>query len=121
MEFVTEMQKKPTACAQVDLRAVRWTARPSRLQGAVHALRDLGGITFLDPADAGRGGAVRVHTGGRCRRGCARSAPSGSDRHGCGRRSRAPGGRELAAECIEVLSRPAQAMPVPVSKWTAGV
>ena len=113
MEFVTEMKKKPTAFAQVASGVL--DGQTVTVQGAVHALRELGGITFLtlrmrDGAlqcvctpEVGPEGLCEectVRIGGRVRA-----------------EERAPGGRELAAESIEILSRPAQAMPVPVSKW----
>lgn len=84
------------------------------VHGAVHALRRLGGIAFLtlrmadgllqcvcppeiEPEGLGEECAVRVT-------GLVRSE------------ERAPGGRELAVEGVEVLSRPAAPMPVPVAK-----
>lgn len=84
------------------------------VHGAVHALRRLGGIAFLtlrmadgllqcvcppeiEPEGLGEECAVRVA-------GLVRPE------------ERAPGGRELAVESVEVLSRPAAPMPVPVAK-----
>ena len=84
------------------------------VHGAVHALRRLGGIAFLtlrmadgllqcvcppeaEPEGLGEECAVRVT-------GLVRPE------------ERAPGGRELAVESVEVLSRPAAPMPVPVAK-----
>ena len=84
------------------------------VHGAVHALRRLGGIAFLtlrmadgllqcvcppeiEPEGLGEECAVRVT-------GLVRPE------------KRAPGGRELAVESVEVLSRPAAPMPVPVAK-----
>ena len=45
MEFVTEMKKKPTAFAQVASGVL--DGQTVTVQGAVHTLRELGGITFL--------------------------------------------------------------------------
>ena len=89
-------------------------SRTVELHGGVHALRRLGGIAFLTlrmadgllqcvcPPEAEPEGlceecAVRVTGLVRPER-------------------RAPGGRELAVEKMELLSRPAAPMPVPVSK-----
>ena len=113
MEFVTEMKKKPTAFAQVASGAL--DGQTVTVQGAVHTLRELGGITFLTLRM--RDGALQcvctpeVEPEGLCEECTVRIG--GRVRA----EERAPGGRELAAESIEILSRPAQSMPVPVSKW----
>ena len=84
------------------------------VHGAVHALRQLGGIVFLtlrlrdgvlqcvcppDVMPEGLSEECTLRVSGRVR-------PE----------ERAPGGRELAVEKVEVLSRPAAPMPIPVSK-----
>lgn len=88
--------------------------RTVELRGAVHALRDLGGVVFLtlrkgdgvvqcvcDPAVLPEGlcqeAAVKLT-------GTLREEP------------RAPRGLELAVDKAEVLSLPAEAMPVPIAK-----
>ena len=84
------------------------------IHGAVHSLRDMGGFAFLTLRT--RDGAVQCicpgsagldHVTEECAvrvSGVPRSEP------------RAPGGFELVAEEIEVLSSPAAPLPVPVSK-----
>lgn len=86
----------------------------AELRGAVHALRDLGGVVFLtlrkgdgvvqcvcDPAcvpqELCQEAAVKLT-------GQVRAEP------------RAPGGVELGVDGIEILSLPAEAMPVPIAK-----
>ena len=85
-----------------------------RFHGAVHALRPMGGIVFL---------TLRM-ADGLLQCVC---PPEGVPRGVCEEcavevtglvrpEERAPGGRELAAEGVEVLSRPFAPMPVPVAK-----
>lgn len=89
--------------------------RPVTVRGMVHALRKLGGITFLTLRGPERvlqcvfaqDAALRDVT-----EECA-VAVTGVLRA----EERAPGGMELAAETLTVLSRPAAPLPVPVSKW----
>ncbi len=84
------------------------------LKGMIHSLRDMGGVTFLTlrtwegvvqcvcGREAGLEGVVEE---------CAVKV-SGTVRE----EPRAPGGFELAGAQVEVLSRPAAPLPVPVSK-----
>ncbi len=89
--------------------------RPVTVRGMVHALRKLGGITFLTLRGPERvlqcvfaqDAALRDVT-----EECA-VAVTGVLRA----EERAPGGMELAAETLTILSRPAAPLPVPVSKW----
>lgn len=86
--------------------------RAVTLHGMVHALRDLGGVTFLTLRT--REGLIQCVCP-RCPEGvreeCAVSV-SGVLRP----ESRAPGGAELAEARFTVLSRPAAPPPVPLSK-----
>ncbi|WP_297209196.1 aspartate--tRNA(Asn) ligase [uncultured Flavonifractor sp.] len=84
------------------------------LHGAVHALRDMGGITFFTLRT--RSGLVQCVCTRRealdgAAEGCAVSA-AGHWRA----EPRAPGGRELADAAVTVLSRPAAPAPVPLSR-----
>ncbi|HIS52024.1 MAG TPA: aspartate--tRNA(Asn) ligase [Candidatus Onthomonas avicola] len=114
MKFVTGTIKS-THQELSELRAGGWLGRTVTLHGAVHALREMGGITFLTlrcrdgvmqcvfapgilPEDLAEESAVVV------------TGALHADK-------RAPGGMEVQGEGIEVLSRPAEAMPVPVHKW----
>ncbi len=86
----------------------------ARLHGMVHALRDMGGITFLTLRT--RRGLVQCVCSGRealdgAAEGCAVTA-AGVWRE----EPRAPGGRELAQARLTVLSRPAAPPPVPLAK-----
>ena len=113
MEFITKLEQKPVSFRQAASGGL--DGQTITVQGAVHALRELGGITFLTLRM--RDGALQCVCGperepeGLCEECAVRI--TGTVRP----EERAPGGRELAAESIEILSRPAQSMPVPVSKW----
>ncbi len=112
MEFVTGEVRRPLAFR--DLSTGEMDGRQVTLRGAVHALRRLGGITFVTlrlrdgavqcvcspeklPAELCEECAVELT-------GTVRAEP------------RAPGGRELDLEEVRILSRPAEGMPVPVAK-----
>ncbi len=102
------------AAKLTDVLQGRYADRTVTVQGMVHALHDMGGITFLllrgpkgvlqcvlgpemDLQGVSEECAVRVT-------GLPRSEP------------RAPGGVELTAQTLEILSRPAAPLPVPISK-----
>ena len=85
------------------------------LKGAVHSLRELGGVCFVTLRL--RDGVIQcVCPPERLPDGlteeCA-AVVTGTVRA----EPRAPGGRELETERIEILSRPAAPLPVPVSAW----
>lgn len=86
-----------------------------QVTGMVHAVRDMGGITFLTLRK--RDGVVQCVCGeemdlaGVCEE--ASVEVTGVLRE----EQRAPGGVELAAEQVRVLSVPSEPLPVPVSKW----
>ncbi|MEM5780129.1 MAG: amino acid--tRNA ligase-related protein, partial [Lawsonibacter sp.] len=112
MEFVTGVQTELIRFR--DIASGSLDGRSASVKGAVHALRELGGVNFI---------TLRLRDGAlQCV--CAPEAlPEGLCEEctvcvtGVFRREdRAPGGHELAAESVRVLSRPAEAMPVPVSK-----
>lgn len=113
MEFVTGTPKEAIGFQDIALRNL--DGRTVCIKGAVHALRELGGINFITLRL--RDGALQcvctpeTMPEGLCEE-CTVSV-TGSLRM----EERAPGGHELAAESIRVLSRPAEAMPIPVSKW----
>ena len=95
-----------------DAAVVGRTNRAVTLHGMVHALRDLGGVTFLTLRT--REGLVQCVCPRRpegVREECAVSV-SGLLRP----EPRAPGGAELAEARFTVLSRPAAPPPVPLSK-----
>lgn len=113
MEFLTGTGKQE-GLTYNEIMGGGFRNRTVRIRGMVHAKRPLGGVTFLtlrkgdgflqcvcagelDLSEVPEEAAVTVT-------GVLREEP------------RAPGGVELAAEGVEVLSRPAAPMPVPVGK-----
>lgn len=112
MKFVTGKSKKLTTYQQ--LAEGGGHNNPVTVHGAVHALRDMGGLVFLTLRMAR--GAVQCVCApdllpeGLCEE-CAVEL-SGNLRE----ESRAPGGFEIAVETVTVLSRPAAPMPVSLGK-----
>lgn len=111
MKFVTGESKKPTTYQEI---AEGGRNNPVSVHGAVHALRDMGGVTFL---------TLRLAQGTvQCV--CPPDALPQELREECcvelsgnlRQESRAPGGFEIAVESITVLSRPAAPMPVSLGK-----
>ncbi len=92
---------------------------PAAVHGAVHLLRDMGGVVFLTLRMAR--GAVQcvcapdILPEGLCEECCVEL--SGALRE----EPRAPGGLEIAAESITVLSRPAAPMPVSLGRRRLGL
>lgn len=92
---------------------------PAAVHGAVHLLRDMGGVVFLTLRMAR--GAVQcvcapdILPEGLCEECCVEL--SGALR----KEPRAPGGLEIAAESITVLSRPAAPMPVSLGRRRLGL
>ena len=113
MKFITESTK--TTITARALASGGLDGQTVTVKGAVHALRKLGGIDFMTLRL--RDGALQCVCGpeglpeGLCEE-CTVSV-TGAVRT----EERAPGGRELTVESIDVLSRPAEAMPVPIDKW----
>ena len=111
MKFVTGESRQTTTYEQL---AGGGRNNPVTVHGAVHALRDMGGLVFLTLRLAR--GAVQCVCApdalpeGLCEECCVEL--SGTVRE----EARAPGGFEIAAESVAVLSRPAAPMPVPLSK-----
>ena len=112
MEFVIGTPEQQVRVQQVISGAM--DGEQVSVHGAVHALRRFGGIAFLTlrMADGLLQCVCQPETEpeGLCEECTVRV--SGRVRG----EQRAPGGRELAVEGIEILSRPAAPMPVPVSK-----
>lgn len=112
MKFVTGENKRTVTYEQ--LTGGGLNNRSVTVHGAVHALRDMGGLVFLTLRLA-RGAvqcvcAPEALPGGLCEECCVEL--SGAVRE----EARAPGGFEIAAESVAVLSRPAAPMPVPLGK-----
>lgn len=112
MKFVTGESRKLTTYREIAEGGLN--NRLVTLHGAVHALRDMGGLAFLTLRMAR--GAVQcvcppdILPGGLCEE-CTVEL-SGTVRE----EPRAPGGFEVAVESIDLLSRPAAPMPVPLGK-----
>lgn len=117
MKFVTGVSKQLTVWQ--DLAGGGLNNRPVTVHGAVHLLRDMGGVAFLTLRLAR--GTVQcvcppdVLPEGLCEECCVEL--SGVPRA----EPRAPGGVEIAVEGVTVLSRPAAPMPVPLSKRVLGL
>ena len=110
MEFVTGTPKK--SMSKGDLAAL--VGQTVTLDGMVHALRPLGGVTFLTlrlPDGAVQCVAAPELLPQELSEECAVTLTGQ-----VADESRAPGGLEVRLTGLEVLSRPAQPMPVPVSK-----
>ena len=100
MKFVTGASRKPTGWQ--DLAGGGRNNRPAAVHGAVHSLRKMGGLAFLTLRLA-RGTvqcvcAPDILPAGLCEECCVEL--SGTVRA----EARAPGGLEIAAEAITVLS-----------------
>ena len=112
MKFVTGASRKPTGWQ--DLAGGGRNNRPAAVHGAVHSLRNMGGLAFLTLRLA-RGTvqcvcAPDILPAGLCEECCVEL--SGTVRE----EPRAPGGFEIAVESVAVLSRPAAPMPVSLGK-----
>ncbi len=117
MKFVTGASRKPTGWQ--DLAGGGRNNRPAAVHGAVHSLRNMGGLAFLTLRLA-RGTvqcvcAPDILPAGLCEECCVEL--SGTVRA----EARAPGGLEIAAEAITVLSRPAAPLPLSLSKRRLGL
>lgn len=111
MKFVTGECRQTTTLEQL---TGGGRNNPVTVHGAVHALRDMGGLVFLTLRLA-RGAvqcvcAPEALPEGLCEECCVEL--SGTVRE----EPRAPGGVEIAADTVAVLSRPAAPMPVPLGK-----
>lgn len=112
MKFVTGESRQTTTYEQ--LAGGGLNNQSVTLHGAVHALRDMGGLAFLTLRMAD--GAVQCVCApdtlpeGLCEECCVEL--SGTVRE----EERAPGGFEISAQAVVMLSRPAAPMPVSVGK-----
>ncbi len=115
MRFVTGTIERPVTCRAI----AEGGGRNLHIHGAVHSLRDMGGVVFL---------ALRMSDGmvqcvcapavlpeGLCEECCVELSGQVRDE------PRAPGGAEIAVERITVLSRPAAPMPVSLAKRELGL
>ncbi|MGH2403399.1 MAG: aspartate--tRNA(Asn) ligase [bacterium] len=97
-------------------RDVNGGAGPVRLQGSVHAIRAMGGMTFLILRD--RSGTVQVVTHGKGDLPLEAVVEVSGRVH---RDDRAPGGVEVVADVITALGRPVGPLPFDISKPTLAV
>lgn len=90
----------------------------AHINGFIHKIRDMGDFSFVILRK--RGGLVQcIHQGER-----AALPPEGCTVKVCGTKRaepRAPGGFEIVLACIEVLSSPAEPMPVSINKHKLGM
>ncbi len=116
MEFVTGVTKKPeTELAVIVSGEV--TGQTVSVTGAVHTIRDMGEISFiiLRKRD-GLLQCVYQEDGADFRR---KDIKEGDyvTMTGCVQENaKAPGGMELMAQSMKILSEPAEAMPIPIAK-----
>ena len=121
MEFLTGVKQKEVLEIG-DLLLPEMVGREVKVNGAVHAIRDMGTIAFVilrkreglvqcvyEPGKADfslkelrEGGAVEV---------------SGF----LAASEKAPGGVEIRMRAVVILSEPVQAMPIPISKWKMNI
>lgn len=103
-----------------ELASGQYVGERVRVHGAVHTKRPMGSeLTFLTLRK--RDGVIQCVCGGEID---VSDVPEESAVIVTGllrREERAPGGLEIQAEALEVLSRPAEPMPVPVNKWKLGL
>jgi nondiscriminating aspartyl-tRNA synthetase len=114
MEYAVGVRKS-NRLEIADLKEGAYENQRISLHGAVHAIRDMGGMTFLTLRK--RDGIVQCVCGKELD---LSQVPEESAVVVTGtvrREGRAPGGFEVAADQLQVLSRPAAATPVPVSKF----
>ena len=121
MEFLTGVKQKEVLEIG-DLLLPEMVGREVKVNGAVHAIRDMGTIAFVvlrkreglvqcvyEPGKADfslkelrEGGAVEVS-----------GVLAASEK--------APGGVEIRMRAVVILSEPVQAMPIPISKWKMNI
>ncbi len=112
MKFATGESK--TAIQYQDLAGGGLNNQSVTLHGAVHALRDMGGISFLTLRMA-QGTVQCVAAPGQLPEGLCEECTVSLTGTVCAE-PRSPGGFEIHLEKLDILSRPAEPMPVPVSK-----
>ncbi len=114
MQTITgTLPQQGLTCAQV--RSGSFSGQTVTVRGAVHALRPMGGMTFLTLRQ--RDGIIQCICPpemdlSRIREECTLSVTGILQKD-----DRAPLGAEVHVASLELLSSPAQRLPVPVSKW----
>ncbi|MCI8422475.1 MAG: aspartate--tRNA(Asn) ligase [Lawsonibacter sp.] len=113
MKFITEYAKRPVLCQEIF--SGELDGQTVCIKGAVHTLRELGGVSFftLRLGD----GLLQVVCSPRLLPEELTEECTAAVTGAVQAEARAPGGRELHLEHIELLSRPAAPLPVPVSSW----
>lgn len=121
MEFLTGVKSKETMSLSQILQE-EMAGKRVRTDGAVHTIRNMGeiafiilrkgegllqcvyedGVTDFSLKDIKEGSTVRVE-------GVVKES------------EKAPGGKEICLSSIEVLSEPAETMPIPISKWKMNI
>ena len=121
MEFLTGVKQKEVLEIG-DLLLPEMVGREVKVNGAVHAIRDMGTIAFVVLRK--REGLVQcVYEPGKA------DFPLKELREGSAvevsgvlaSSEKAPGGVEIRMRAVVILSEPVQAMPIPISKWKMNI
>ena len=117
MEFITGVNRKETLEIS-ELISGGWEGKTVTVNGAVHTIRDMGDVAFVVLRK--REGLLQcVYEAGvtgfdlKTLKENAAVEVKGE----VNREERAPGGIEIRLREIKVLTEPAAAMPIPISKW----
>ncbi|MCI2105744.1 MAG: aspartate--tRNA(Asn) ligase [Intestinimonas sp.] len=114
MQYTTGVRKS-SRLELNELKSGDYLGKTVQVTGMIHAVRDMGGITFLTLRK--RDGVIQCVCGeaidlnGVCEEAAVEITGALHEE------KRAPGGVEIAVEQVDVLSTPSEPMPVPVSKW----
>lgn len=121
MEFLSGVIEKETLELS-QLLAEKQIGRTVKVNGAVHVVRDMGNIAFVVLRK--REGLLQcVYEEGvtdiplsECREGTTLEVEGEAAAN-----EKAPGGMEIRMRHIQILSQPAEAMPIPISKWKMNI
>lgn len=121
MEFLSGVIEKETLELS-QLLAKKQIGRTVKVNGAVHVIRDMGNIAFVVLRK--REGLLQcVYEEGvtdiplsECREGTTLEVEGEAAAN-----EKAPGGMEIRMRHIQILSQPAEAMPIPISKWKMNI
>ncbi|MDD3797189.1 MAG: OB-fold nucleic acid binding domain-containing protein, partial [Lachnospiraceae bacterium] len=117
MEFMTGVKKQATLEIR-DLMSADRTGKTVKVNGAVHSVNDMGAVTFVILRK--REGLLQCIYEEKTAEFDVNSIREGSTLELEGileQDERAPHGIEIRIRKVRVLSEPAEAMPLPVSKW----
>lgn len=117
MEFMTGVAKKDTLEIS-EILSADYEGKNIKVQGAIHTIRDMGEVAFIVLRK--REGLVQcVYEEGKSRFGIQdlKEADTVEVEGTVKMEDRAPNGFELRLDTVKILSEPAEAMPLQISKW----